>query len=205
MKHFKLFSAILAAATMIGATRAVEYTAVQTEMLDDYNEFRSQLNLTEVTANSKLMKTAQLYACKMKGNNYFSHIEADWTRPWDRAKAQWYYWSVGENLINARTRYMNSDEALQLWIDSPGHYRNMINKNWIEAGFWQCGWYWVQLFGNGSTETTTTPTTTTTTTTVINQWWSIKIWNTYFTEQWFLDLLNSFYSSYLNGKKLYLK
>lgn len=215
MKHFKLISAIIAAAIIFGATRAVEYSPMQTEMLNDFNEFRTQLNLKTLPANSKLMAAAQFYACKMKSTNYFDHVEADWTRPWDRAKAQWYMYQVGENLVNVYNKTVTSDYVLQLWIDSPGHYRNMISKNWVEAGFWQCGWYWVQMFGVGNTIDEPIPsttqylwsntTTTTVTTTIVNEEPTIKIWKTYFTQQQFLDLLNKLFSSYFNGKKLYLK
>lgn len=182
MKHTKRIITLLALVVVIWMTGAYDISPMQTEMLNDFNEFRTQLNLKILPANSKLMAAAQAYACKMVSTNYFGHIEADWTRPWDRAKDQWYMYQVGENLINTYRNTITSDEALQLWIDSPGHYRNMISKNWIESGFWQCGWYWVQMFGVGNTIDepipstdmylwmNTTNTTTGTTTYIIYTW-----------------------------------
>ena len=233
MKHFKLFSIIIAAAIMVGSVRAYTFSSTQTDMLNDYNAFRISKWLPTVTANQKLMNAAQTYACKMKTTNYFGHVEADWTTPTKRAKAAGYVGSVWENLAKIYKLDKTSAYVLSWWIGSPGHYRNMINKQWTEAGFWRCGIYRVQMFGKPitvrpatNTGTVVNNTTVVTNTTVVdNRYYSTEQYNNtstmtptqwailindthalrWLTNEELLQWANDAVSQYLNGKVLYMK
>lgn len=227
MKHFKLLSAIIAAAIMVGSARAYTLNSTQTDMLNDYNTFRISKWLSTVTANEKLMNAAQTYACKMKATHYFAHVEANWTTPTKRAKAAWYVGSVWENLAQIYKLDKTSAYVLSWWIASPGHYRNMINKQWTEAGFWRCGIYRVQMFGKPITirPVTNTGVVVNNTTVVDNRYyttkqaqsvsnmtpiqWSILINDTHalkwLSNEELLQWANDAVSQYLNGKTLYMK
>lgn len=221
MKREKPIAAILAIALMVWVAMAYEPSQTQTQMLADYNAYRTQKDLPTVTASNILMKTAQDYACKMSVTNYFNHYEKDWTGPTTRAKRNWYpAWCVWENIALTRNHPYTTQQVLTLWKKSPGHNANMVNKKWTEAGFWSCSWYWVQMFGKpaslpviqtgiGTTYNTTTTYHVTTGITVYDRRWAIT--QTAYgesilsmTTQEFLQFINQAFSPYLNWRKLYI-
>jgi uncharacterized protein YkwD len=69
---------------------------------------------------------------------FFSHESRDGSEFWARVK-RWYgpggysRWSVGENLLWASGR-LNATRALDLWMSSPGHRKNILTAGWREIG-----------------------------------------------------------------------
>jgi uncharacterized protein YkwD len=42
-------------------------------------------------------------------------------------------WSVGENLLWS-SGHLSADAALKLWMESPGHRKNILTARWREIG-----------------------------------------------------------------------
>jgi uncharacterized protein YkwD len=67
---------------------------------------------------------------------YFAHESADGTAFWKRLRSFYApksYWSVGENLLWSSPD-IDGQHALQLWLASPEHRRNLVNPSWREIG-----------------------------------------------------------------------
>ena len=47
--------------------------------------------------------------------------------------ASWRYWAVGENLLWSSPA-VDGARALQLWVASPEHLRNLLDPRWREIG-----------------------------------------------------------------------
>ena len=74
----------------------------------------------------------------MGSKGYFEHESFDSTEFWKRIE-RWYpskprrAWSVGENLLYSSPD-VAADEALELWMNSPGHRANILSRSWREIG-----------------------------------------------------------------------
>ena len=129
------------------------------EVLRLTNEFRFEHGLSPLTMSEELTITAQNYARLMAELDFFSHIGADGSAPWDRAAAQGYTArAVGENIAAGQR---TPAEVVRGWIESDSHRQNLLNPDYIELGvgyfaleddFGQVnyGHYWTQLFGSGN-------------------------------------------------------
>ena len=68
----------------------------------------------------------------MGADGYLAHPSHDGTAFWKRIQERttrprrYSYWSVGENLLWARPT-IGAAKALQLWIASPEHLRNLLD------------------------------------------------------------------------------
>ena len=73
----------------------------------------------------------------MGDDGYFAHESRDGSAFWKRV--QRFYgqrgtaWSVGENLLWSSPR-RSTRAAVELWMDSPGHRRNILTARWREIG-----------------------------------------------------------------------
>jgi len=110
-----------------------------------------------VTWNEKLQKAAKKHADDMADNNFFSHTGLNGSSAGGRVAAQDYNWiTVGENIFGG---VQTSRDAVEGWLDSPGHCANMMNADFKEMGV-ACvhngsttyGTYWVQVFGTAYQE-----------------------------------------------------
>lgn len=106
-----------------------------------------------VTWNDELAVAALAHSDDMARHHYFEHRGSDGTVVGDRAHKAGYNWHrIGENIASgART----PEEAMQGWLDSPGHCANLMNPSFTEMG---AGYainpnskigsaYWTQVFG----------------------------------------------------------
>lgn len=106
-----------------------------------------------MTLDSRLIAAAQKYAVVMANNGQFSHTGPDGRSPFDRMKAEGYYYrTAGENIAFG---HRNVPEVMAGWIASPGHEAN-IRGNYANAGFGSMAdsngrIYWVADFGTPST------------------------------------------------------
>ena len=74
----------------------------------------------------------------MAADGYFEHNSHDGTLFWKRI-ARFYpsgsfgYWSVGENLLWSSPD-VDPAKALELWMNSPEHRKNILTARWREIG-----------------------------------------------------------------------
>ncbi len=102
------------------------------KVLDQTNQERSNLGLSELKYNSLLSDSATKKAKDMFTNNYWAHTSPSGTTPWDFFKSVGYQYSVaGENL--ARDFY-DTESLLKAWMNSPTHKANIVNSKYQEIG-----------------------------------------------------------------------
>ncbi|AWL04825.1 CAP domain-containing protein [Massilia oculi] len=103
--------------------------------------------------NPALGDAALAHSRDMATGRYFSHRGKDGSQAADRALRAGYAWRrVGENIAFGQR---SPREAVEGWLDSPGHCANIMNRNYTEMGAAygvtperQAGViYWTQVFG----------------------------------------------------------
>jgi uncharacterized protein YkwD len=116
------------------------------------NGERTRAGLAALASNASLMRAAQIHAEQMAQFGRLDHVlpDATYPRPEHRLAAVSYRWQAyAENVaFGQRT----AAEAVNGWMQSPGHRANMLNPAYTEMG---AGYardpsgrpYWVQVFG----------------------------------------------------------
>ncbi len=123
-------------------------------MLTSVNEQRAQASAGALSACPRLDLEAQAYAETMAATSHFDHTGPDGRSPFDRmADAGYDYSYAAENIAAGQD---SVKEVMAGWIDSPGHYSNIVNPHLTDVGFGyarragsEYGTYWVQAFGSG--------------------------------------------------------
>lgn len=112
---------------------------VETEIIEMTNALRAEERLQPVARNEKLDRAARDYARLLALENKFAH-DADGRGPEDRASSAGYnYCQIAENLalhLNSRgfTSTGLAELAMDGWINSPGHRRNLLAPHVTEIG-----------------------------------------------------------------------
>ena len=98
-----------------------------------------------VTWNDKLEKASEAHSVDMNSAHYFSHIAPDGSNAAVRLERVGYNWKTyGENIASG---YRTEQEAVEGWLQSPGHCKNIMNKGYREMAVARVGNYWTQTFG----------------------------------------------------------
>jgi uncharacterized protein YkwD len=107
-------------------------------VLSEINAIRGRHGLRALRPSRQLAAAADEHTLDMGRRGYFRHTSLDGTPFWKRV--QRFYpsvgyraWSAGENLLWA-TAGITAQEAVRLWMGSPGHRANMLNRRWREIG-----------------------------------------------------------------------
>lgn len=103
--------------------------------------------------NALLYAAAHAHSEDMAGYNFFSHTGSSGSTAGQRISSSGYSWSaVAENIAAGHT---NVRSAIDGWLDSPGHCRNLMGADYREvavACVENAGSdyirYWTQTFGN---------------------------------------------------------
>jgi uncharacterized protein YkwD len=135
-------SAIAAAPSLIRASSLVDLA----------NQQRSLAGLPPLRANSRLMLAAQTQAEQSASERKLAHVLPGqrYPRPEDRLDASGYPWrAFAENIA---VGHRSATEAIDAWMKSPGHRRNMLSASYTEMGTGvatDAGGraYFVQVFG----------------------------------------------------------
>lgn len=116
-------------------------------------------DLPPVTENAELTAAAEAKAKDMFENQYFEHESPTGITPAELVQSYGYdYLATGENLILGS--FDSEQEAVQLWMDSPGHRANILNGKYEEIGVaivkgtykGQEVWIGVQEFGRPASD-----------------------------------------------------
>ena len=82
--------------------------------------------------NATLAEAALGHSTELATHHYFSHVEHNGSTPPERVTRAGYAWSrVGENIASGQRTAL---EAVQSWLDSPGHCANIMNGSFTEMG-----------------------------------------------------------------------
>jgi uncharacterized protein YkwD len=139
--------------------RLADRARVAADMLKGVNAARRREGLPPLASSSLLDQISQEHAEDMLQRSYFGHQTPDGLGPSDRARAEGYRAGIGENIVEQR---FSTQEALDAWLNSPGHRRNILDPGSREMGLGLAvgagydaapGGYrvvWVQSFGRGN-------------------------------------------------------
>lgn len=107
-------------------------------VLVDLNKVRRAHGLKPLRRSSPLAAAADLHSRAMGAHGFFKHESRDGSAFWKRVKR--FYgsrgyrsWSVGENLLWS-TPGLDARRAVELWMSSPGHRKNILTARWREIG-----------------------------------------------------------------------
>jgi uncharacterized protein YkwD len=145
-----LLAAVLGVCTTLGVatsgaeaagqpTRALTAAnALEGAVLAELNAVRRAHRLTPLRVSRPLGAAADAHSRAMGRFGFFEHESRDGTAFWHRVKR--FYgsrgygtWSVGENLLWA-TAGIDARRAVELWMASPGHRKNILTGRWREIG-----------------------------------------------------------------------
>lgn len=136
-------------------TNEIDVAVVENRMLELLNDLRSEVGVTPVSSNDQLKKAANIRAIEIEES--FSHTRPDGKATFtvlEEPEVNYSYRLAGENLAMG-TNYLAEKEMAE-WLfkglkDSPGHYENMIKKDFEEVGigvhYDGTNLYIVQIFG----------------------------------------------------------
>jgi uncharacterized protein YkwD len=117
-------------ASVIVNTLSLEQTA-----FDLLNQKRIENGLRPLDWNDKLASVARSHSQNMADFNFFSHRGLDNKMVSDRADdagmGKWQ--AIGENIAYNRGYQDPISKAVELWLDSPSHRRNLLDNNWKET------------------------------------------------------------------------
>lgn len=132
---FALVSAAGPAAASPTAVTALP--SLESDLLRLINEFRARHDLRPLRASRPLAAAAEGHSRALARRGLFTH-RLPGGPSFDRRVRRHYgssgyrSWSAGEN-IAAAMPMMTAREALNLWIASPGHRRNLLRR-WRDVG-----------------------------------------------------------------------
>ncbi|MGX2968723.1 CAP domain-containing protein [Ursidibacter sp. B-7004-1] len=145
---------VILSISLLFCTTSVSFAETLEEMLEKVNQARSQARhcgkkhfsaAKPLQLNIALQKAAEKHAVDMAQKKYFAHNSLDGRTPFDRIKKEGYeYSTAGENIAMGNK---TSTDALQSWLNSPGHCSNIMNPKFTQMGMARSGIYWVQTFG----------------------------------------------------------
>ncbi len=131
---------------------------VAADLLARVNDIRRSAGLPPLAPCPLLDRVSQEHADDMLTRSYSGHQTPEGLGPSERARADGYRAGIGENIVEQR---FSVAEALEAWLGSPGHRRNILDPGCREMGLGLAvgggydaapGGYrvvWVQSFGRG--------------------------------------------------------
>ena len=121
---------VLCAATQAHAS--VDADALVNRALDLINAERAQHGCGPLTINTQLNQAALRQSEAMARQHFFNHNDPDGTTPGQRIRDTGYIFQMmGEN-IEAGTD--TAEEAVKVWMNSPGHRANILTCAYKETG-----------------------------------------------------------------------
>ena len=118
--------------------RAAALSSLESDVFRNLNQIRAEHGLRPVRLSARLTAAADQHSREMGADGYFEHDSHDGTAFWKRishfyAAAGYGYWSVGENLLWSSPD-VGASKALELWMQSPEHRKNILTARWREIG-----------------------------------------------------------------------
>ncbi len=111
--------------------RLADRAKVAADLLARVNAVRRDAGLPPFASNPLLDRVSQEHAEDMLMRSYSGHRTPEGLGPSDRARADGYRPGIGENIVEQR---FSVEEALEAWLGSPGHRRNILDPGCREMG-----------------------------------------------------------------------
>ncbi|MBW6416647.1 CAP domain-containing protein [Celeribacter sp. PS-C1] len=114
------------------ATAAPSAMEEEAQIMAMLNAERAKQGLAPLSYNAKLATAAERHANDMAAKNYFSHISKNGAKVGDRVRAAGYcYGFLSENISGG---YPTAQQAVQGWMASSGHRKNILSSQVNEIG-----------------------------------------------------------------------
>jgi uncharacterized protein YkwD len=119
----------------VKASVVVNAKAVESAAFDRLNQKRAASGLSPLAWSEDLATIARTHSRNMADFKFFSHRGRDNKMVSDRADdiglKKWQ--AIGENIAFNRGYQDPVERAVELWLDSPAHRRNLMNDEWRES------------------------------------------------------------------------
>jgi len=120
------------------------------EVLDAVNAERALVGQPPLVWDDGVAEVAYQHSLDMDVRDYFDHTNPDGQLPWDRLTAAGVpYGGAGENIYWASWS-ATSVQAMEAWMNSPGHRDNILRQGWTHTGVGlhegPGGSWWTQVF-----------------------------------------------------------
>jgi len=117
---------------------AASLSQFESSVLVDINRFRLEHGLAMLRLSPKLTSAANAHSEQMAQDGYFAHVSVDGSAFWQRLQSFYHrssaqLWAVGENLLWSSFS-LSGNRALNMWLASPPHRRNLLDPRWREIG-----------------------------------------------------------------------
>jgi uncharacterized protein YkwD len=110
------------------------------------NDIRRQNGLTAFATDPLLNAVAQAHAEDMLRRHFFDHDTPEGVTPFRRMElAGVSFRAAAENIAMGTT---DPRKVFDMWLASPGHRRNLLNKTYGRHGVGFAGGYWVHDFAD---------------------------------------------------------
>jgi uncharacterized protein YkwD len=119
--------------------------ANERQILDLVNVIRYRYKLPRLVWNQQAAQVARSHSTDMETHNFFDHVSAtSGLDPFERLKqAGIHYQMAGENIAAG---YPDAIEAVEGWMNSPGHRKNIMEKGFAQLGVGVSSDYYTQTF-----------------------------------------------------------
>lgn len=122
--------------------------AVEAEVVRLTNQHRRERGCRPLRIEPRLVQSARLHSAEMAAYSLFSHNSPNGATPWKRMEDAGYRNGGAENIGRG---YANAREAVQGWMESASHRRNILNCRLVAIGVGIAqgsgGLWWTQDFG----------------------------------------------------------
>lgn len=106
--------------------------AMQTELMANLNAERKSHGLSPLKLDPSLDKAAQGHACDNAKRHSTSHVSGDGSHLQNRLRRVGYdYKTAAENTGRG---FASGKRAIEWWMDSPGHKKNILLRNVSDVG-----------------------------------------------------------------------
>ncbi|AQZ66890.1 Transporter [[Actinomadura] parvosata subsp. kistnae] len=123
-------------------------TGMASQVVTLTNAARARRGCGPLRVDSALMRSARTHSLEMARTGRLSHNSPDGASPWDRMERAGYRWGAAENI---GAGYGTAQEAVDGWLDSPDHRRNILDCGLKAIGVGVAsgpgGPWWTQDFG----------------------------------------------------------
>lgn len=106
--------------------------SMEAELVSHLNAERAARGLPPLKLNGALGKAAQSHACDNAWRGSISHVSSDGSRLQNRLKRAGYAYKTAAE--NTGRGFASGRRAVEWWMDSPGHRKNMLMGEAREIG-----------------------------------------------------------------------
>jgi uncharacterized protein YkwD len=107
------------------------------------NGRRHSIGCPELKWNERIAAVAQRHSQDMVSRNFFNHRNPDGDDPFDRLEEAGLHFSAAAENIASGPK--TGKEVYELWLNSRGHRRNMLNCRYTKQGVGRAGGRWTHV------------------------------------------------------------